>query len=218
MKSDLFLPQRHSWLKRLVGVPARPKGGDRGPVMDALFEILDAAGGLEYSREALRRAIVIAQGEFETLCKPQDVTTWAGANTPAIYYEFCNAIVWTRTVEDRYIEQLIPAIKHEPDLWKNLQKIRSRSAKSQFKDARLLAKCSLHKFTPPYASFSAKVEGSTLIYPVVDRIVDAENFRANLHFASGRHAAALIDEYWNAVVRFMDGLLEVFYPSIGPGN
>jgi len=50
--SDLFLPQRSAWTRRTMkGLPQEPKTGDLGPpVMDALLEVTDAAGGLEYSR------------------------------------------------------------------------------------------------------------------------------------------------------------------------
>jgi hypothetical protein len=188
-----------------------PRTGDRGPVLDALHEVVDAAGGLEYSREALRRAMAVAQEEFDTVCVTSDATNWGGANTPAVYYEFCNAVNWTRSVEDRYEDRLRPALRHDPGLWRMLQKIRSTTARSQFDDARLLAKCALHKFTPPYSNAGAKVKDSILIYPVPDQITDAEDFRANLQFASGRHAAAVIEEYWDAVTRFIGGLLDTLY-------
>lgn len=45
----------------------QPQTGDRGPVMDALDAICDAAGGLEHSREAFSRVMAIAQEEFDQL-------------------------------------------------------------------------------------------------------------------------------------------------------
>lgn len=201
-----------------MGVPAQPKTGDREPVMDALYEIVGAGGGLEYSREEFRRVITIAQEEFTAICSPPYDPNWAGSNTPAAYYEFCNAVVWTRTVDDRFRDELRDALKHESALWRKLQRIRSETAGSEFEDARLLANCSLHKFTPPYSNFSAKVEDGILVYPVVDRIIDKENFRANLRFASGRHAAAVIDEYWEAITGFIERLLDEFYPPVTEGN
>src|SRR5262249_34534819 len=131
--------------------------------------------------------------------------------TPAVYYAFYNAVIWTRSVEDRYKDQLEPALQGHAALWKELQKIRSRTARSQFDDARSLAKCALHKFSPPYSNAGGKVKDLVLIYPVPDRIKDPEDFRANLQFASERHVAAVIDEYWEAVTRFIDGLLKTLY-------
>ncbi len=214
MKPILFLPRRHSWFLRIIRgpVPVQPETGDKEPVMHTLHEIVDAAGGLEHSREAFRRVITIAQEEFTALCTPPFSPNWTGANTPAVYYEFSNAVTWTRTVDDRYKDQLRPAVQHDQPLCNKLQRIRSEEAGSEFEDARLLAKCGLHKFTPPYANAGAKVEGATLIYPVVDRIIDPENFRANLRFASGRHAATVIEKYWEAVAGFIERLLDVFYP------
>ncbi len=57
--------------------------GDRGPVMNAMYEIVGAAGELEHSQEALRRAIAVAQEEFTALRTPPDALGWTGANTPA---------------------------------------------------------------------------------------------------------------------------------------
>ena len=213
MEADLYLSQRHLWFLRIKGVPVQPKTGNRGPVMDTLHEIVDGAGGLEYSRGAFGRIVKIAQKEFNSLCTPPYPPNWNGASTPPVYYEFCNAVAWTRTVDDRYKDRLRTALQHDPAIWKRLQRIRSEAAGTQFEDARLLAKCSLHKFTPPYSNVSAKVEGETLFYPVVDRIIDADDFRANLSYASGRHAAAVVEEYWESVSLFVEKLLDVFYPA-----
>lgn len=212
MGRDLFLPRRHDWFLRIMGVPAEPRAGDRGPVRDALYEIVDAAGGLEYSRAALREVIAIAQEEFNVVCISPHASNWAGASTPAVYYEFCNAVAWTRGFDDRYKDRLRPALLHDLALWKRCQALRSKTAGSEFEDARSIAKCGLHKFTPPYANFSAKVKDGTLVYPVVDRIIDPENFRSNLQFAAGRHVTALVGKYWGAVVAFIEQLLDVFYP------
>jgi hypothetical protein len=195
----------------IAKLPVQPKSGDREPVMDALYEMVDAAGGLEYSREALYRVIVIAQEEFKKVCNPPYPPKWSDANTPAVYYEFCNVVAWTRTVDDRLKDQLQPALQNDLNLWRNVARIRTETAALQFEDARLLAKCSLHKFTPPYANAGATVEDSKLIYLVPDKIINSEDFRANLRFNSGRHAAALVDEYWNAVAGFIDRLLNIFY-------
>jgi hypothetical protein len=111
--TDLFLPQRFSWTNRVKGLPKEPKTGDRGPVLDALLEVTDAAGGLEYSRGQLGRAIVVAQEEFdaarEGMPDLREVHSWwGGRNTSPVYYEFCNAVAWTRTVKDRYEDRLLP--------------------------------------------------------------------------------------------------------------
>jgi hypothetical protein len=155
--------------------------------------------------------MAIAQEEFDQSQQlfTQSSKFWGGANTPAVYYEFCNAVAWTRTVDDRVKDQLRPALQNK--LWRNVARIRTETVALQFEDARLLAKCSLHKFTPPYANAGATVEDSKLIYLVPDRIINSEDFRANLRFNSGRHAAALVDEYWNAVAGFIDRLLDIFY-------
>jgi hypothetical protein len=202
----------------IAKLPVQPKTGDREPVMDALYEMVDAAGGLEYSRETLCRVIVIAQEEFKKVCNPPYPPRWSDANTPAVYYEFCNSVAWTRTVDDRFKDQLRRALQHDKPLLKEVQTIRSKSAGPQFEDVRLLAKCALHKFTPPYANAGARIEGETLIYPIPDRITDPENFRANLHFNSGRHVTSVIDEYWAAVSCFIEKLLDVFYPPSDHGK
>ncbi len=214
----IYLARRHAWILQIIkgGVPAQPVPGDRKPVMDALWEIVDAAGGLEFSRMELRRVIGLAQQEFsslEPIPGPPQVTNWADATTPAVYYAFYHGVYWTRTVIDRYEELLGPALSHDRALWNSLQRTRSEAGGSAFDDARALAGIALHKWTSPYSGFSAKVEGQKLVYPVVDRIVDRENLRANLRFSSGRHVEALIEEYWEAVCRFIDRLLDVFYPS-----
>ena len=59
--TDFFLPRRFAWLTRaLFSFPERRTTGDRGPVRDALADIVDAAGGLEHSRAQLARVIAAA--------------------------------------------------------------------------------------------------------------------------------------------------------------
>lgn len=215
---DFFLPRRAEWMRRAIftGLPVHPSTGDRGITQEALADIVDAAGGLEHSRAQLARVIAVAQAEFDQLCMGQpslrDVHGWGGRNTPAVYSEFANAVAWTRAVDDRYgSDRLRLAVyPHDRDLWKELQKIRSSTAGVQFEDARLLAKVTLHKFTPPYSSAGAKVEGDKLIYPI-PRIDDPDDFRAN-PLVPGRHVMSVVDDLWAAVERFVDQLLAVFYP------
>jgi hypothetical protein len=201
----------------MKGLPQEPKTGDRGPVMDALLEVTDAAGGLEYSRGQLGRAIIVAQEEFdaarEGMPELRETHSWGGRNTPAVYYEFCNAVAWARTVKDRYEDRLLPAIQHDAELVIRLQKIRAR-ANAELEDARRLAQCGLHKYTPPYPLAGAKpVEGGQLIYPV-PIITNPNDFRANLgNMPAGRHAASLVAGFWGAVNHLIDGLLDVFYPE-----
>jgi hypothetical protein len=73
-----------------------------------------------------------------------------------------------------------------------LQKIRAR-ANAELEDARRLAQCGLHKYTPPYPLAGAKlVEGGQLIDPV-PIITNPNDFRANLgNMPAGRHAASLV--------------------------
>lgn len=208
---EFFLPRRLGWMKRGLfgGMPVRPTMGDRGPVYEAIADIVDAAGALEHSRGQLARVIEAARIEFETLHSGPPPDVWAGANTPAVYHQFYNAVAWTRAVSDRYGDRLHPAVKHDPVLWVDLQKIRSTAA-TQFEEARLLAKVSLHKFTPPYTGAGAKVEAGVLVYPV-PKIVDADDYRKN-PLVPGRHAAFLVNDFWAAVEKFVDQLLDVFYP------
>lgn len=214
--SDLFLPQRSAWTRRTKGLPREPKAGDRGPVMDALLEVTDAAGGLEYSRGQLSRAIIVAQEEFdaarEGMPDLREVHSWGG-NTVPVYYEFCNAVAWTRTVKDRYEDRLLTAVQHDAELVIRLQKIRAR-ANAELEDARRLAQCGLHKYTPPYPLAGAKlVEGGQLIDPV-PIITNPNDFRANLgNMPAGRHAASLVAGFWGAVNHLINGLLDVFYPE-----
>jgi hypothetical protein len=218
-QDDLFLPQRFSWMNRAMfsGLPTQPKTGDLGPVRDALTEIVDAAGGLEHTRHQVGRAMTVAQDEFDAARKSQPdfphPDSWGGRNTPVVYYEFCSAVAWTRAVKDRYMDRLHPSVKHDSALWTTLQRVRSR-ADAQFEDARLLAQCVLHKYTPPYPLAGPKVgEGGILIYRV-PRITDPDDFRANLSsLADDRHVASLVDEWWLAIAQFVDGLLDVFYPN-----
>jgi hypothetical protein len=78
---DLFLPQRREWMHRAMfsGLPAVPTTGDRGPVLEAVADIVDAAAGLEYSRIQLHRAIAVAQDEFDAALSAnmsETVTRW----------------------------------------------------------------------------------------------------------------------------------------------
>jgi hypothetical protein len=218
MTDDLYLPMRSAWMHQSIfrGIPSEPKTGDRGPVWDAIGEIADAAGGLEYSRAQLGRAIVIAQEEFNGALKGRPdlwgVQSWGGVNTPAVYYEFCSVVAWTRAVRSRYEDRLLPAIEHDGPLRQRLRPIRQRASR-EFEDARLLAQVGLHKYTPPYPAAGAKVtvEG-ILVYPV-PRITDPDDFRENLRTLSDdRHVASIAAGFWSAATRFVDDLLDVLYP------
>jgi hypothetical protein len=103
-KADLFLPRHSAWMRRAVRVPVRPTTGDRGPAREALLEVVDAAGGVERSRTVLEHALRAAYEEFKVVA-PQmpdaPSARWAGANTPAVYYDFYDVVTWTRAVEDR---------------------------------------------------------------------------------------------------------------------
>ena len=217
MTLDFFLPLRFSWMQRALfrGLPVEPKTGDLDPVRDAVLEIVDAAAGLEYSRDQLSRVMAVAQEEYDPLRKTlpnASADSWGGRNTPAVYYEFCNAVAWTRAVKDRYTDRLCPTVKHDPALWTRLQKVRSK-VNAEFEDARLLAQCGLHKYTLPYPGAGPKVVGGNLIYRV-PRITSPEDFRANLrNLSDDRHVASVVAGFWSAVTQFVEGLLDVFYPQ-----
>ena len=227
MASGVYLKRRHEWVIRLIkgGVPVQPSTGDRGPVMDALYDLVDAAGAVEFCRQEFSRVASIGQKEFEEaeeklkkLGSGSPFKNWGGATTPAAYYAFQNTVNWARTVKDRFEERLLKAIGHDQDLKKTVQRIRQETAGPQLEDARELAGCGLHRLTPPYAGHGAKVEGSKLIYPIPDRVDNKHDFRANLRFDAGRHAEVLVEEYWEAVTHFMDRLLDVFYPAAEPAK
>ena len=158
--------------------------------------------------------MAIAETEFDAAKKAfrdlQDVPVWGGRNTPAVFHEFCNAVAWTRAVDDRYRDRLRPALGHDPELWKEVQKIRSTTAGRPLEEARRLAKVGLHKFTPPYPGAGAKVEDGTLTYPVPE-IRNPDDYCGN-RVVPGRHAESIVEEFWAAVQRFVDQLLDVFYP------
>ena len=220
----IFLMRRHGWFQRAaMGVPKKPTTGDRGPLRDALLDVIDAAGGLEFSRGELLRVIGIAQEEYSSLLPgvassvphyPAVPHLWGGATVPAVYFAFFEAVTWTRTVIDRFQEPLKLTVQpHDHELWKSLQKIRSESGGQVFDDARTLAGVSLHWYLPPHAGCGAKVVNGKLIYPVVDTVEDKQDFRNNLKFNKGRHAEMLVEEYWRAVYIFIDRLLDEFYPK-----
>ena len=78
----IFLMRRHGWFLRVMRVPEKP--ANRGPVMDALLDLIDAGGGLEFSRGELVRVIAIAQAEYDSLQpglgKPSEMRSWGGRN------------------------------------------------------------------------------------------------------------------------------------------
>jgi len=226
----IFLMRRHGWFQRAaMGVPKKPTTGDRGPVRDALLDVIDAAGGLEFSRGELLRVIGIAQEEYSSLLPgvassvphyPAVPHLWGGATVPAVYYAFFETATWTRAVIDRFEKPLCLAVQpHDQLFWNSLQRIRSVSGGKVFDDARTLAGVSLHRYSPPYAGCGAKVVDRKLIYPVVDTVPvlnavgDQADFRNYLKFNEGRHAEMLVEEYWKAVYIFIDKVLDEFYPK-----
>jgi hypothetical protein len=215
-ETGIFLMRRHEWFLRVMMLPQRSDTGDLGAVQDALLDVIDAAGGVEFSRGELLRVIEIAQEEYSSL-QPKtgilaDVRSWSGATTPAVYYAFFETAFWTRTVLDRFKEPLKSAIQpYDGNLWNKLQRIRSISGGRVFEDARCLARVGLHRYTPPYAGSGARVVDGRLIYPIIDAVTDDQNFRNNLRFEKGRDAEMLAEEYWSAICRFVDGILDEFY-------
>ena len=175
----------------------------------------------------LYRAILgIAQQEYETLrgelaSAQESIENWGGTSTRAVYYAFYTAVTATRAVRDRFEERLKGGLNHQldehSDLWGQLQRIRSEEAGRVFDDAGHLAGCYLHLFTPPYPNFSAKVVDGKVIYPVVDNINTNEKkdypeiLRDN--FKLGRHASAVVDQYWESAASFIDRMVDVFYPA-----
>ena len=113
-----YLPETHRWIIRTMRVPKQPTTGDRGPVIDAFHDVVDAAGLLEYSRGALHRTIGIAQEEWEELTHSgrDEIENWTGASTGAVYYDFYAAVTWTRTIRDRFQGRLRPSVKHDQAL------------------------------------------------------------------------------------------------------
>ena len=182
----IFLMRRHGWFLRVMRVPEKP--ANRGPVMDALLDLIDAGGGLEFSRGELVRVIAIAQAEYDSLQpglgKPSEMRSWGGATTPAVYFAFFEAATWTRTVKDRFEGRLKSAVQPQDcELWNALQRIRSQSVGRVFEDARSLAGTSLHWYSPPHAGFGAKIVEGKLIYPIIDSVVDHQDFRNNIKLA-----------------------------------
>jgi hypothetical protein len=217
----IFLKRRRDWFHRAMGVPVKPASGDLGAVRDALLDIIDAAGGLEFSRGELLRVIGMAQAEYSFLIEnsvphyPQAPHSWSGATTPAVYCAFFEAVTWTRTVKDRFEEPFRLTVRpHDQALWKTLARIRKETVGEVFEDARALAGVSLHRYSPPYAGCGAKIVDGKLVYRVVDTVEDKQDFRNNLKFDKGREVEMLIEEYWTAVCIFMDRLLDEFYPII----
>jgi len=215
----MLLPQRRSWQLRVLGygVPAKPQTGDREPVMAAISEIIDAAGGVEYTLQVLKQNFNVAQGDYmklcEELCNP--INDYVSMPSAAIvYYDFLNLVVWMRTVDERFKHGLLKAkaVKQEIDLRDRLKGIRSRAGGEQFDDARQLADCMLHRWTPPYSGASPKVEDGRLVWPVPDQIDRKKGMRKNLSFKKRRNVIALADEYFDAVSRFVTGLLDELYP------
>ena len=107
-----------------------------------------------------------------------------GATTPAVYFAFFEAATWTRTVKDRFEGRLKSAVQPQDcELWNALQRIRSQSVGRVFEDARSLAGTSLHWYSPPHAGFGAKIVEGKLIYPIIDSVVDHQDFRNNIRLA-----------------------------------
>ncbi len=123
-----------------------------------------------------------------------------------------DAVSWTRAVKDRFQERLRPALDRDLPLRKKISQQVYSPAGATFEDARLLAQCGLHKFTPPHDNAPARVDNGVLVYPVTDRIVDPDDVRANLSFGAGRHVIAVVDTYWDVVSEFTRRLLDIFFP------
>ena len=212
----IFLKCRRDWFHRVISsLPVQPASGDIGAVQNALLDLIDAAGGLEFSRGELFRIMAISQEEYSSLQNGLDQPgprMWCGATVPAVYCAFFEAVTWARTVIDRFQEPLKSVVQpHDPALWKSLQKIRRESGGQVFDDARTLAGVSLHRYSPPYVGCGAKVVNGKLIYQVVDTVDDKQDFRNNLKFDKGRDAEILVEEYWRVVCIFINRVLDEFY-------
>ena len=216
--SGIFLKRRRDWFHRAMAtVPVKPAAGDLGAVRDALLDLIDAAGGLEFSRGELFRIMAMSQKEYSSLQSGVDQEVprmWGGATVPAVYCAFFEAVTWTRTVKDRFEEPFRLTVQpHDRALWHALGRIRTESVGKVFEDARTLAGVSLHRYSPPYAGCGAKVVNGNLVYQVVDTVEDKQDFRNNLKFDKGREVEMLVEEYWTAVCIFIDRVLDEFYPK-----
>lgn len=75
----------------------------------------------------------------------------------------------------------------------------------------LLGLASIGTRLPPYAGSGARFVDGRLIYPIIDAVTADQDFRSNLTFKKGRDVEMLAEEYWSAVCKFVDGILDEFY-------
>ncbi|MEE8328516.1 MAG: hypothetical protein V3R54_01145, partial [Thermodesulfovibrionia bacterium] len=106
-ENSMYLEKNRAWNQRVIGygVPVKPQTGDRGPVINAIHEIISAAGGVEYSLQVLKQNSHVAQEEYLKLCEKlgnsPDTTYVSVPEVTFVYYDFSNLVVWTRTVYER---------------------------------------------------------------------------------------------------------------------
>ncbi len=86
-ETGIFLERRRSWSLRTIRFPERPEIGDRGPVRDALMEVVDAAGAVEFSRQEFSRVASIGQKEFE---EAEQELKKLGSGSPSKKLERCD--------------------------------------------------------------------------------------------------------------------------------
>jgi Haem degrading protein HbpS-like len=83
---DFFLPRRFDWMKRAilgVGFSVRPTTGGRGPVQDALADVVEAMAAASFRRRTAELADLVAKGGFwsivPTILQGQILPTLGGS-------------------------------------------------------------------------------------------------------------------------------------------
>jgi hypothetical protein len=152
-----------------------------------LFDVVDAAGGVEYAHECLHQAMALAVETYVQWSSDRgemvDGTGMSHPSLEAAWYSLEEMLTWARTLDDRlkrdpvggerYNQGLIPALAEGPRR-EEIVDARARLRSPYLNEARYLSSLSLHMQSSQAGSKGGRVRGGQLILqfpdPVTNRI------------------------------------------------
>jgi hypothetical protein len=189
-----------------------------------LFDVVDAAGGVEYANVRLHECIERAHNTYTSLFTAHGEAPGPHymINMEEAWYTVEELVVWARTLDDRLKRDggkerpdqgLIPALADGPRR-EAVITARSRLLASGLQEARWLSGLNLHMQSTQAGSKVGRIENGQVILPFPDQITERINHRWELTYSDGRDAVSFADALMESVATFMDAMLAAFQKNL----
>ena len=182
-----------------------------------LFDVVDAASGVETALQEVTSGVDQAQAEWDKSAPDPDQDGGIySASTEYAWHSVENLVTWARTLNDRlrrparmkgYPDQgFIMALAHGP-LREAVIAARAKMLSSPFGEARFLAGLNLHMQPMQPGSQTASVENGRVRLRFPDAVNGPIDHRCQLTYSGGRDALTWAEAVFVATEGFMEEML-----------